>query len=120
MGEYPTAPYDSNLIPEILAWTVINDLADLHEETNGNPLHIEVQYSLWTYQCFENPLLENTLFTEHKIINKSGQELDSVFVGFFTDFDIGCWDDDFIGSIPSQNSFFAYNADDFDLSLIHI
>ena len=115
LGEYPIAPDDSFLIPQTIAWTVINDLADEHTEAkHGDPLHIEVQYSLWTYQCNNNPLLENTLFTELKIFNKSEQKLDSVFVGLFMDFDIGCPDDDFIGCITNQNSFFAYTEDDFD------
>ncbi|HRI60791.1 MAG TPA: T9SS type A sorting domain-containing protein, partial [Saprospiraceae bacterium] len=46
--------------------------------------------------------------------NRSTYVLDSTRFGYFADFDIGCHADDFIGCIPQQNTFYAYNADNID------
>jgi hypothetical protein len=35
-------------------------------------------------------------------------------MGFFTDFDLGCFEDDYIGSLPDANAFYVYNEDNFD------
>ena len=56
----------------------------------------------------------NTIFTNHKIINRYGESIDSVQVGIWIDFDIGCFNDDFLGSAPEHNAFFGYNRDSID------
>jgi hypothetical protein len=35
-------------------------------------------------------------------------------MGFFTDPDLGCSDDDYVGVLPASNSFYVYNQDDVD------
>jgi len=37
------------------------------------------------------------------------EPLDSLQLGIWTDFDLGCYTDDLLGSAPEQNAFFVYN-----------
>ena len=61
--------------------------------------------------CTDNELLDNTIFTSHKVTNASTETLDSMYMGLWTDIDLGCYTDDFIGCIPTMNTFYGYNQD---------
>ncbi len=108
-GEYPFillkgVPY----IPEQIFWMVFNDQGP-HEQTNGNPLGVEIQLTVFGFNCNNNTVLNNTLFNTYKIINQDGIELDSVYFGMWTDYDLGCSADDYIGSDSVRHTEFVYN-----------
>ncbi len=113
-GDYPHPP---NTIPEFtpasINWTVFNDNT-IHTQTNGIPIKAEVQLTTWSFDCFQNPQLDRSVYTRHRIINKSNEALDSFHVALWADFDLGCFTDDFMGSVPEQNAFFVHNSDDLD------
>jgi hypothetical protein len=111
-GDYPTVS-QSQTLPQQITWTIFNDLAN--EESNGLPLGFEVQLTSWALNCSENEQLNNTIFHSYKIINRSGTTYDSLHIGLWNDFDLGCFDDDFIGSAPELNTFFGYNSDNEDI-----
>jgi hypothetical protein len=54
------------------------------------------------------------LFYDCHVINQNSDRFQDGYLGFFTDFDLGCNGDDYIGSIPEANSFYAYNQDSID------
>jgi type IX secretion system substrate protein/dockerin type I repeat protein len=114
-GDYPS-PEGVDRIPEQILWCVFNDQGGgaLHGETNGIALGVEVQLTVWAFQCDDNPVLNNAVFTAHKIVNRGTETLDSLHIGFFDDFDLGCFVDDGIGSSPSLDTYFAYNLDNND------
>ncbi len=115
LGEYPIPlPENPQLIPDLMAWNVMNDIAGVHAQSNGSPLSVEVQQLHWSLACEQMPVLENTIFVEYKIINRSQAPIDSIYTGVFMDYDLGCFTDDYVGCTPSQNSFFAYNANAID------
>lgn len=107
-GDYPEIKGDAML------WWVFNDKLNPHSESGAYPLGIEVQASAYTYNCSDDPLLNNAVFIRYKIINRSRNIYDSVHAGLWADLDIGNNFDDYVGSIPALNSFFGYNADDSD------
>jgi hypothetical protein len=113
IGEYPQPPSPYEQLPyAMLNWAVFNDINEPVSPSSGEqPLNIEIQVSGFTIACTDNDTLNNTLFTHHKVINKNDAPIDSFFVGIWTDFDIGCYTDDAIGSTPDQHSFFGYNVD---------
>ncbi|MEM7106333.1 MAG: T9SS type A sorting domain-containing protein [Bacteroidota bacterium] len=116
-GEYPVFDHnDPNAIAWELTWCVFNDVGNLHFQTGGNQLGIEVQQSFWTLQCTDNETLNYTLFNKNKIINKSFEALFSLKVGQWVDFDLGCYNDDHLGSIPELNTFYVYNGSNDDQS----
>ncbi len=112
-GDYPMI-HNSAVIPGQITWVIFNDNGNIHTESSGEPLQVEVQLTSWAYDCSDNPQLNNTIFTSYKLINRGIEPLDSLHLGLWTDFDLGCHTDDLMGSAPGLNTFFAYNSDNED------
>ena len=111
-GDFPLQNIENNnslFIPNEINWTVFHDFK-WHEESGGWPMNVEVQQTTWVRECDSQPEIENTVFVEYKIINRSFEDIDSFHAGILVDFNIGCYLDDYIGSIPELNSFMGYNS----------
>ena len=93
---------------------IYNDDRAAHTETGGAKLGVEIRGMAYAYSCSNNDALYNTIFTNYKIINKTPNRIDSVFIGNFTDFDIGYYNDDYIGSDVTRGAFYGYNGDSID------
>ncbi|MDA3911055.1 MAG: T9SS type A sorting domain-containing protein [Bacteroidales bacterium] len=112
-GDYPKIRGDQML------WWLINDNTHPNEETGGIPLGVEMHHSLYGYR-YDNPVDEYTELINYqtylnvKIINRSTQKYDSVYIGVWIDGDIGNPMDDYIGCDVPRNSFYFYNGDDYD------
>jgi hypothetical protein len=115
-GDYPEVP---NLKAEHaeIAWCVFNDAAEPYFYTDSEPLGIEVQPLFYTLNCAGSPQLDKTIFASVKVINRSGGQIDSMFMSLYTEFDIGCIQDDAPGSVPELNTVYSYNALPVDTSL---
>lgn len=98
-------------VPEEIIWCVFNDNGGLHSTTQGKPLQVEIQLTVWAFDCSNQPILNNTIFTSHKIINRALETTDSTFIGIWADVDLGCYSDDYVGCDTSQNTMYAYNQD---------
>ncbi|MDD3685206.1 MAG: T9SS type A sorting domain-containing protein [Bacteroidales bacterium] len=114
-GDYPEMKGDQML------WWINNDVISPHNETNGLPLGVEIQYTFYSY-LNENPannwddLINYQTFMNVKIINRSQNNYDSVFTGIWTDADLGLASDDFVGCDVMRSSFYFYNGDSIDES----
>jgi len=107
-GDYPSFPGDEAI------WWVYNDAGNLHTETGGLPLGIEVQNMAYAFQSGD--CLNDATFYHYYIQNKSANDYDSVYIGNWTDPDLGCFMDDNIGCDTANNMVMVYNADAFDES----
>ena len=78
-------------------WMVMNDVNPILTLNlyGSNPIGIEVQRTIWWY--ITGRALGNTIFTSYKFINKSGVELDSMYVSQWADPDLGFAGDDVTG-----------------------
>ena len=113
-GDYPHySSIADGLIPEMMTWAIFND-ATLHTQSNADVLGAEIQLLSWNFNCSDNEILNNTIFTAHKITNHSVENINDFKVSIWADFDLGCYTDDYIGSAPDRNAFFAYNQDPVD------
>ena len=112
MGDYPLPENVSNtLIPTQITWCLFNDYGNAHTTTSrAIPLQAEIHVTTWGFDCTNNRLFNRTVFTAHKVINRSRVNIDSVSMGILTDFDIGCYTDDAVGCNPLTNTFYGYNA----------
>jgi hypothetical protein len=113
-GEYPSvsilkAPI---IIPKQLMWSAYSDVAAPHSD--AKPMPIWVSQMVWADSCANSNVMNNTVFVQYKIHYYGAEMLDSAFIGLWADFDIGCYNDDYTGCIPSKNTFFGYNADETD------
>jgi hypothetical protein len=79
------------------------------------PMGVEIHQITFAFDCMS---LENTYFSKYRLINKSGVNWDSVYLGFINDIDIGGGScgavDDAAGCDTNRNLTFQYNADNQD------
>jgi hypothetical protein len=101
-------------IPAQILWCVFNDGSADHQISGGAAIRMEVQLTAWALGPENNVPFNNTIFTSHKFIHRGVENLNDFRVAFFTDFDLGCYQDDYIGCNPDKNYFFAYNQDAVD------
>lgn len=114
-GDYPVVQLEDKpaFVPAEMVWCVFNDQGGgaEHSASEGGVFQVEIQLSVWAFNCYDQTVLNNTLFTAHKVINRATESYDSCFLGLWVDFDIGCYTDDYFGSTPDLDAFFGYNQD---------
>lgn len=91
-------------------WFVANDL-DPSKTTflyGAQPLGIEMQATIWAYS--QSGALGNMFFRKYKIINKSTNTFDSMYVSMWSDIDLGNSVDDFAGCDTLLSLGYCYNA----------
>ena len=113
-GIDPDAPADQ------VIWTVANDLNPFQsrELYGAEPMGIELQVTRWGYKSAD--ALGQTYFTRYRLINKGGVDtgigkkgsffVDSMFVGQWSDPDIGLYTDDLAGCDSVLGIGFAYSS----------
>jgi hypothetical protein len=106
LGDYPAIKGDQML------YAVMNDDIATHTESNGQPFKMEIHRLVYAYNL--PGTLGNTLFVDYKVINKSANTYDSLLFSSFVDFDLGQYDDDYVGTDTSRNMIYAFNGDTFD------
>lgn len=117
-GAYDSAAGDAPcILGDQAFFLVFNDKLSPHLASGGLPFGVEVQVMGFVYEG-DGPELENTVFLRYHIINRSGNTYGDFRIGFFNDFDLGCSNDDFLGTDPSRNLQFVYNNSDVDNSCL--
>ncbi|MBP6575525.1 MAG: T9SS type A sorting domain-containing protein [Flavobacteriales bacterium] len=103
----PCGPGDGSL------YFIFNDKGGVHLNSQGVPIGIEVQATPFAYEG-PNAALANTVFVQYRIINRGTLTLSDAYISLFTDFDLGCAADDYVGCDVGRSLWYAYNgaADD--------
>ncbi len=115
LGEYPIISEEfSAVIPAQLLWTVYNDDNIAYPETGVNSLLVEVQLTAWAFQCQASDLLNNTIFTRHRIKNYNPSTLYDLRVGLSNVYHLGYYLDDYFGCDTLSNTTYYYNSDEED------
>ncbi len=113
-------PYDPNLdIPGVpgadqTLWYIANDMdaARVANFSVSLPIGVEMQKTIWGYN--RAGALGSTIFISTLLINKSGAPVDSMYVGQWSDPDVGYAGDDLIGCDTTRHIGFAYNGPPID------
>lgn len=109
LGDYPIIDEAfPDAIPNLMSFTLWNDVG------LDNSLGCEFTLMTFSFSCAENPEINKTIYTRLTIHNKSNRDYNDFVVGHRYDFDLGCPNDDYIGTDLVNNSVYAYNADDYD------
>lgn len=107
-GDYPSIKGDQAI------FFVYNDKGGAHTETGGASIGAEIQTMAYAYDCADSAL-QNSIFLNYKIINRSAFALYNTYIGKFTDLDIGDFIDDYVGCDVSRGAYFGYNSDSNDV-----
>ncbi|HEY4799204.1 MAG TPA: hypothetical protein VII99_09035, partial [Bacteroidia bacterium] len=119
-GDYFGGCQISNCIPtdqlfgDQCVWWVINDKGDIHTNTQGNPMGLEVHCQAFSF--FTDDEINNMTFINYRIYNRSSLQLDSTFIGIWCDPDLGCATDDFVGCDVARGLGYVYNGTNNDVS----
>ncbi len=102
---------------------VFNDERDLHQETNSLKIGVEVRGLAYVYIdsvdsgfLYEKRAINNTVFVQYDIENKSTNTYHDFYLALWEDPDIGCYNNDRIGCDTARNLMFAYNGTLVDFS----
>jgi hypothetical protein len=107
LGDYPEIRGD-----QAVFW-INNDAGNIHTETAGRMFNVEIFCMAYAYNS-ANEALNNTIFISYVIRNKSENNYYNFYLGFFSDFDIGNGDDDYIGCDSLLNLSYGYNGKETD------
>ncbi|TVR77225.1 MAG: T9SS C-terminal target domain-containing protein [Chitinophagaceae bacterium] len=108
LGEYPLIKGCEML------WFVMND--SLHGNMQGlnSPFNAEIQVSAYAFSDTSFPDLYNSIIAEYKIYNYSGRDYYDFYFGKFIDFEIGCFNNNYVGVDTLNNTFYGYSATEID------
>ncbi len=91
---------------------IFNDKGNVHTETQGQPIGLEVQAQGFSFNS--NDEINNMTFYNYVVINRGTQTLLNTYFGHFVDPDVGCSNDDFTGCDVQRGLGFCYNWSDVD------
>ncbi len=101
-GEYPDIKGDQAL------WWVFSDNGPAHTLTNGSPLNVEIHAMAYGYN--RGTLIDNVVYFEYNIINRSSNNYYNTRIGIWDDIDIGYYLDDYQGFDSTWRMAIGFNA----------
>lgn len=108
LGDYPIA------LGEQSEWWVFNDAGNVHTDSEGDILNMEVHANAFSFSSDTAAYLDNTTFYEFDLIYKGDEPIQSTYVGLWTDPDLGCFTDDYVGCNPGERMSYVYNGEEED------
>lgn len=104
LGDYPLIRGDMSL------FFIFNDARDVHTESGGTPLGIEIHGMAYAFDMPPDSVLHNTIFLHYTIINRSANQYTNCWAGIFADIDIGFAYDDYLACDVENGGFIGYNG----------
>lgn len=114
-GDYPaynlsnTPSCDNTLLGDETLWWVFNDVGNIHTETNGSAIGLEVRAQAFAFST--NDEINNMTFYKFQIINRSNFSLNEAYFGAWVDPDLGNYVDDYVGCDVKRGFGYCYNGD---------
>ncbi len=105
-GDYP------QIKGQQAVYHIYNDMR--YQPRTPNPMSTEVHYMAYAYNCPSDSAINNTIFLDYTVHNRSNLTYDSTYIGMWTDFDIGHAHDDYVGCDIKRGAYYGYNGDNND------
>ena len=101
-----------SLYGDINYWFVMNDKGNIHTETGGDPIGMEIRAQAFAFTS--NDEINNMTFYNYELINRGTQTLYDTYFGYFTDGALGDPLDDYVGCDVNRGLAYYYNGDNYD------
>jgi len=120
-GDYPILQNDCKGVaienaaedqPDQMLWWIYNDKGNIHSETQGDPIGVEMQTTAFAFST--NDEINDMTFYTTRITNRGATELTNTYFGQWVDADLGNYADDYVGCDVGLSLGFCYNGDDND------
>ena len=95
-------------IPDEMFFWIFNDAGGIHTNSGGAPMHLEVRAQAFAFDAGNE--LDYMTFYRYQMVNRGASFLDSTFFGLWSDIDLGCPFDGYLGSNPEIDLAFVYSA----------
>lgn len=89
-------------------WFVFNDKGNVHTETQGEPIGMEIRAQAFAFATSDE--INRMTFYNYELINRSTQTLTNTFFSQYVDPDLGYSGDDFVGCDVSRGLGYCYNG----------
>jgi len=111
-GYQPADGDHPELLGDQMLWWVMNDRGNEHTRTDTDPLGAEVRGSAFAFRDVGS--IGEYTFVRYRITNRRAEPILGMYVGTYTDWDLGAAFDDYIGSDSLLGLGYAYNGDNYD------
>ncbi len=116
-GDFPTFDQQNyKNIPDMMLYTIYNDKGNIHSESEGLPLGLELHTQSFAFST--NDEVNNMTFYRTTIYNRSSDIIDSCIFGQWVDADLGNYADDYVECDVKRNLGICYNGDDNDEGIL--
>jgi hypothetical protein len=104
--------YFNPVYADQMSWWVYNDNGNIHTNTNGQPMVMEIHGLAFGYRTTD--AINNMTFYRYKLLNRNNLALNRTYFTLWSDPDLGCYTDDYIGVDTITGLGYVYNADNND------
>ncbi len=109
-GDHPSIPcrgkVSDSYADQMVFW-VFNDMGNLHTETNGQSIGIQVNALAFAYQTTDE--INSMTFYKYEVTNKSANNLSQTYISQWADPDLGCFSNDRVGCDVGRSLGIVYN-----------
>jgi hypothetical protein len=99
---------DQVLKGDLTLWWVFNDKGNIHSESNGDPIGLEIRAQAFGFST--NDEINNMTFYTYEIINRSTYTLTETYFSQWVDTDLGYAFDDYVGCDVKRGLGYSYNG----------
>jgi len=113
LGDYPilNSDCDNTYADQMIFW-VYNDKGNIHTETGGQPIGIQVNALAFAFSTSDE--VNDMTFYRYKLINKGNININNFYMAQWVDADLGCFLNDYVGCDTTRDLGICYNGTSVD------
>lgn len=112
-GDFPLLFEEQpSVLPDQMVFWVINDRGDIHTETQGEQIGVEIQMQAFAFAT--SNAVNDMTFYKQTVINRSTNTLRDAYIGQWVDSDVGFYNDDWVGCDTIRGLGVGFNGAAFD------
>lgn len=101
--------YTNPVYADQMTWWVYNDAGNTHTRSGSAPIRMEIQVTAFGYATTD--AVNNMTFYRYKLLNRNNLSLKDTYFTLWSDPDLGCYADDYIGCDTATGMGYVYNSD---------